>query len=108
MSKPDLKAIKKLLAEITPGNWHPWTGSFDHPWRVFSHSLGGKEGPRVLIAETSRWSSSFHEADVKFVAAAPVIIRELVAHVEKLESDVRKFIGEETHGEPYPPEPDSR
>lgn len=73
--------IETLLAQITPGEWHASAVDYeDSRWEVEAYSMDGVD----LIAKAdASWQPNVRR-NLTFIAAAPGMMRELLAEVERL------------------------
>lgn len=79
--KPEQEA-DELLGHITPGDWHaPGLGEVhsDHDKGIYARVVGGEDDP--VIADLC------NTADAEFIAAAPRLMRALLAELDTLREE---------------------
>lgn len=82
-----LNEAKRLLDGITPGEWQ-WRNDATYPGR-YAWSIQ----PGVLMAEGTDGTPGGDEIDranAAFIAAAPRLVRDLVAEVEELRAALKR------------------
>ncbi len=79
MQRPDIDAIKKRRAVITPGQWIE--GEYNNEWE-YVYVLREEDGAPPHVPVT--WLRS--RIDRRFIAHAPADIDALLAYIEELEA----------------------
>ena len=86
--------IRELLRNITPGTWEMYRYSTGGG-RIFVEGIGNHYEGRSLVADMEpvrrdpeHGATAYHEGDREFLFAAPTIVADLLAEVDRLRTEL--------------------